>query len=276
MTRKKSLASAKRYDRHLAEIVELYDEEIMYDPFHRAYMSHSGFSNFGYWDAKVHSQAQACERQVAELVARWPRPTGRVLDVACGMGGSTHYLARYTPARNITGINISEKQLRSCRERAPGSTFKQMDATQLDLEDDSFNNVLCVEAAFHFRPRSKFLSEAFRVLAPGGGIALSDILYTDDKVTSAAAYKTLLQQAGFTRIKVEDVTDACWNGFCRHVTRYALDMLLAGEVKAELVQHYLEKWVFEIIPTVRSYLFVSAQKPKRAGRSRRSPQHARP
>ena len=99
-----------------------------------------------------------------------------ILDVACGKGATTRYLLRYFKSENVTGINISEKQLARCRENAPGCTFLLMSATELKFADESFDNISCVEAAFHFVTREKFLKEAFRMLKPRGQIVLRDVL----------------------------------------------------------------------------------------------------
>jgi ubiquinone/menaquinone biosynthesis C-methylase UbiE len=42
-----------------------------------------------------------------------------------------------------------------------------MDAVEMDFADHSFEQIICVEAAFYFNTRRQFLQEAWRVLKPG-------------------------------------------------------------------------------------------------------------
>ncbi|MEM1071073.1 MAG: methyltransferase domain-containing protein, partial [Planctomycetota bacterium] len=46
------------------------------------------------------------------------------------------------------------------------SSFEVMKAEALAFEDAAFDNVICVEAAFHFETRLDFFREALRVLKP--------------------------------------------------------------------------------------------------------------
>jgi MPBQ/MSBQ methyltransferase len=63
----------------------------------RFYYENSGYFNFGYWGAGAISQREASDALVDQMVARIANKTGRVLDVACGLGGSTKRLTQTYP-----------------------------------------------------------------------------------------------------------------------------------------------------------------------------------
>src|SRR5262249_58257899 len=87
----------------------------------RRYYGDSGYFNFGYWGAGAKSQAEASEALVDQMVARIANKTGRILDVACGLGGSTKRLAPpYSPQRS-TGINILDPPIAPARPPPPPS-----------------------------------------------------------------------------------------------------------------------------------------------------------
>ncbi|ROU06229.1 class I SAM-dependent methyltransferase [Lysobacter enzymogenes] len=201
-----------------------------------AYYGSSDFYNFGFWSADTGSQSQASEALVARLLEFIPpdRRGGRILDVACGLGASSRHLLRHFAPRQIVGINVSERQLERARHNAPGCEFRVMDATALEFPDASFDNILCVEAAFHFDTRAAFLREALRVLKPGGRLVHSDILMAPlPQTTSArthipnanamsdpAELERAILAAGFARAEVVDATEQCWTPFLRSVRRF--------------------------------------------------------
>ena len=171
----------------LVTTINRHYDRIMFTPgAHRRYGG-SDFHNFGYWDQATTTLQDACENLMEELLAFIPDKEGAILDVACGKGATSRYLLNFYNPKDVTGINISEKQLERCRVNAPGCNFYLMNATELAFPDQSFNNIICVEAAFHFSTREKFLHEASRVLKPGGGLVLSDILRRCQEVPNPRA-----------------------------------------------------------------------------------------
>ena len=161
-------------------------DKVMFSPVARKRYGGSDFHNNGYWDHATETPREACENLMEKLLAFVPKKKGTILDVACGKGATTRYLLKYYNPRDVTGINISEKQLDRCRVNAPGCNFFLMNATELAFPDESFDNIVCVEAAFHFNTREKFLHAASHMLKPGGRLVLSDILRRYRKGASPA------------------------------------------------------------------------------------------
>ncbi|QEY32227.1 methyltransferase domain-containing protein [Synechococcus sp. RSCCF101] len=119
---------------------------------------------------------------VHELV-RWSGldalPAGsRVLDVGCGIGGSSRILAR-DYGFDVLGISISPAQVERARALTPDDLagrcrFAVMDALDLQLDEGSFDGVWSVEAGPHMPDKQRYADELLRVLRPGGALAVAD------------------------------------------------------------------------------------------------------
>lgn len=241
-----------------------------YEPLTREYYGYSDFYNFGLWLEDTRDQRQACENLMEKLLSFIAEKKGTVLDVACGMGATTRHLLRYWEPLETVGIDISVKQLKTGAAKAPGCTFMAMDAMKLGFRDSVFDNVICVEAAFHFQ-RQPFFREVHRVLQAGGHLVLSDILVapwaarlspvvpSSNAVGDMGAYRTLLTQAGFCDVAVVDATDETWRPFSRHLRRWTWRKLVARE--GELVRGVKAVLPYLAVSLgVRRYLLVSARK----------------
>ncbi|HSB59849.1 MAG TPA: methyltransferase domain-containing protein [Methyloceanibacter sp.] len=132
-----------------------------------------------YATSEVHAKGASLARLV-ELTE--PKPHWRVLDVATGAGHTAFAFAPHVA--KVTATDITEEMLAETRKlaKARGLTnVKALTAKAEDLPfpDASFDLVVCRLAAHHFRKIGDFLSEAFRVLMPGGTLGIVDNLAPD-------------------------------------------------------------------------------------------------
>ncbi|KAL6001817.1 Gamma-tocopherol methyltransferase, chloroplastic [Asimina triloba] len=100
------------------------------------------------------------------------RPT-RIVDVGCGIGGSSRYLARKYGAI-CKGITLSPVQAQMAQALAVnmGLGSQVADALQLPFPDGEFDLVWSMESGEHMPDKTKFVSELARVAAPGATIII--------------------------------------------------------------------------------------------------------
>jgi MPBQ/MSBQ methyltransferase len=110
-------------------------------------------------------------------------PNTTLLDVGCGIGGSSRILARdYGFA--VTGITISPQQVKRAQELTPKELDVQFlvdDAMALSFPDASFDVVWSIEAGPHMPDKAVFAKELMRVLKPGGVLVVADWNQRDDR-----------------------------------------------------------------------------------------------
>ncbi|MCK2244115.1 MULTISPECIES: cyclopropane-fatty-acyl-phospholipid synthase family protein [unclassified Crossiella] len=117
------------------------------------------------------------------------RPGEVVLDACCGRGLTTAWLARQ--GCQALGVDIQPEQIAEASARfgqQPGARFAVADVTapppsagEIDLSDGALDRIHCLEAAFHFGPagRQAFLTQAHRLLRPGGRLVLVDFTWRE-------------------------------------------------------------------------------------------------
>jgi demethylmenaquinone methyltransferase/2-methoxy-6-polyprenyl-1,4-benzoquinol methylase len=100
-------------------------------------------------------------------------PGSTALDVATGTGDLAIELARR--GAEVTGSDFAPAMLELAREKAPGLTFEEGDALQLDHPDGAFDAVTVGFGARNFADLDRGLAEMTRVTKPGGRVVVLEI-----------------------------------------------------------------------------------------------------
>jgi len=133
----------------------------------------------GYWITGKESKEEAAENLIELLVEKAGITAGaRVLDVGCGVGGSSRWLARNLGCR-VSGVTISPVQVEMAQRLTaeagiqPEPEFRVDDANALSVEGP-FDFIWSVEMISHLSDRAEFFRRCAALLAPGGRMAITD------------------------------------------------------------------------------------------------------
>lgn len=172
------------------------------------------YLNLGYWVSAPKRLDEAGD-DMARLVADAAGlgPDMDVLDVGFGFADQDIlWTKEYCPS-SIHGLNCSGVQVARARERIAALglqgriLLREGEATVLPYPDQSFDAVLALEAAFHFRTRGVFLREAHRVLRPGGRLVMTDLCAAAGPIEWPAHMQGWVGRS-FWQIPVENMYDS--------------------------------------------------------------------
>lgn len=135
----------------------------------------------GYYgaDGSLKKERREAQIDLIEELLDWANvePTATILDVGCGIGGSSLYLAAKFRA-SVTGITLSPNQASRATQRARAAGLSEFtrflvaDALEMPFADDSFDFVWSLESGEHMPDKTKFMQEMCRVLKPGGKLLM--------------------------------------------------------------------------------------------------------
>ncbi|MFN0241269.1 MAG: ArsR/SmtB family transcription factor [Planctomycetota bacterium] len=144
-------------------------------------------------------------------------PRGRYADLGVGDGLLTLMLAEV--AEHVTAVDISTEMLQQLRTRASAKGIDNIETVEgeiedLPLPDQSFDVVVMSQALHHAEHPARALSEAIRILIPGGKLLVIDLLaHSEEWVRDRLQHvhlgfnepqlEQLLTGAGFERVFVQ-------------------------------------------------------------------------
>jgi SAM-dependent methyltransferase len=123
------------------------------------------------WDERTGAGSAEHLAPLAAATLHVAKPPERILDIGCGTGAGTLFLAREFPQARVRGVDISEEMIREAVAKVgldPEGrvAFKVGDASDLPYPEQSFDLV----AQLNMPP---FFEEMVRVLRPGGHLIVA-------------------------------------------------------------------------------------------------------
>lgn len=127
---------------------------------------------------EFHIRGDTATKELIELSGF--TPDMHILDVGCGIGGSTRRLAHETGCR-VTGIDLSEEYIDTARRLTEllnmqdRVDFHATSALELPFDDDAFDGVWSLQMNMNVEDKLGWLKETYRVLKPGGRAVLYEV-----------------------------------------------------------------------------------------------------
>lgn len=212
------------------DVVEYYEQsDYGYRVFHSTEGSvHMALNFDGKFDKEgYYGQAKIVENHIKE------ENVIDILELASGKGFNSIFLSKRHPNRMFTGIDITPTHVAQAQKNSkglPNLSFAIGNFMQLEFQDAQYDLLFEVESICHATDMRVALSEAYRVLRPGGKMILFDgfrtPLFSEAPETLKKASKlvevsmavghawniddwlNIADETGFSIIKYEDIADA--------------------------------------------------------------------
>ncbi len=155
------------------------------------------------------------------------KPSDCVLDVGCGLGGATRYLASAVGCR-VTGIDLTPAYIEAAEDLARRTgladriAYRVASALAMPFDAGAFDAAITLHVAMNIKDRAGLYREVARVLKPGAAFCIYDVMKGGSEglkfpvpwaetpatshLTTPQEMQSLLRDAGFAVEEVEDRT----------------------------------------------------------------------
>jgi ubiquinone/menaquinone biosynthesis C-methylase UbiE len=120
---------------------------------------------------------------------------GRILEVGCGPGFFSPYIARAVPQGQVVLLDLQREMLTIAKERVDAG-FVQADATRVPIASAQFDGVFVATMLGEVPDRAACIEEARRLLRPCGVLAIAETRRDSDFI-KLSALRALAEPRGF-------------------------------------------------------------------------------
>ena len=148
-----------------------------------------------------------------------------ILDVGTGTGVFLPFLlSKVGKNGRIVALDFAEEMLKQAQAKGFDGNIDYLctDVTDIPLDDETFDVVVCYSSFPHFQDKLKALTEINRVIKSGGRLlichtssraTINEIhhqiaVVENDTIPDGDEMQLMLSAAGFTEIKIEDKSDS--------------------------------------------------------------------
>ena len=153
------------------------------------------------------------------------KPGSTVLDVGTGTGVFLPFILEKIGSNGrVIALDIAEEMLTRARDKgfAGSICYLCADVTDIPLDNEIFDAVVCYSSFPHFSDKPKALVEVHRVLKTGGRLSIchtssraeineihrQNPVVKNDTIPDADEMRLMLSAAGFTEIRIADEADS--------------------------------------------------------------------
>lgn len=207
------------------------------------------------------------------------KETERVLDVGCGDGKITAFLAEKIPHGSILGIDISQSMIDFASAQYSNLVFEKQDAAEIVFEEQ-FDRIVSFSTLHWVLNQEQALKAMYRALIPGGSICLhtygkgvmnvteiaNDLIYTEKWAShfplytkqrvffNEEEYRELLERAGFQQIEIVGTWNEVVFSDRQALTAFAKPLLnfirhLSADLQHEFAEEVLDQIILIAQPT---------------------------
>ena len=269
---KSALKRVRRFHQHNIRANAARNVQHHYDlsnDFYRMWLSDDLNYSCAYWPEGVETLEEAQQAKMAHIAAKLRvEPGMRVLDIGCGWGAMSHYLAEHCGAE-VVGVTLSKEQLAVAKERAEAKglacEFRLMDYRDVE---ETFDRVVSVGMFEHVGVKHylEYFSKIRELMTDSGVALVHSIGRKGGPGTTGAWIRKYIFPGGYSPALSETFAEiekaGLWVTDCEILRLHYAETLLAWDTNFQAVrervvemfdERFARMWEFYLIVSEFSF-----------------------